>query len=102
MLVNLTRNQSSGFCTEASSLAFIRRHGLFDALIAEADMALQVLWWWVGASRPNPAGVLGADAAGVRREAQKRHAAGLMRVNHVGRNMCAGALSRTSRRGQTH
>jgi ubiquinone biosynthesis monooxygenase Coq7 len=71
---------------------FVRRHGLFDALIAEADMALQVLSGAVGAKRPNPADVLAPDAQALD-ATQKMHAAGLMRVNHVG-EICAQALYR--------
>lgn len=72
---------------------FIRRHGLLDPFIAEIDMALQVLGGGGAASRPNPAGPVRADDdAGMDLEA-KRHAAGLMRVNHVG-EVCAQALYR--------
>jgi ubiquinone biosynthesis monooxygenase Coq7 len=71
----------------------VRRHGLLDPLIAELDMALQVLGGGVTASRPNPAGPLSeADDTGLDSIA-KRHAAGLMRVNHVG-EVCAQALYR--------
>ncbi|MCM0035728.1 MAG: 2-polyprenyl-3-methyl-6-methoxy-1,4-benzoquinone monooxygenase [Burkholderiaceae bacterium] len=72
---------------------FIRRHGPLDPFIAELDVALQVLGGGVTASRPNPAGLnveaLDADLD----TAAKRHAAGLMRVNHVG-EVCAQALYR--------
>lgn len=71
---------------------FVRRHGMFDAVIAEADMALQVLSGAVSAKRPNPAKSLTPDAPDLD-AAQKTHAAGLMRVNHVG-EICAQALYR--------
>ena len=71
---------------------FVRRHGMFDAVIAEADMALQVLSGAVSATRPNPAKGLTPDAQALD-AGQKNHAAGLMRVNHVG-EICAQALYR--------
>jgi len=76
-----------------SSARFIRRHGLLDPLIAEMDVALEVLGAGVTASRPNPAGPL-REGDDVQMDAQaRRHAAGLMRVNHVG-EICAQALYR--------
>jgi 3-demethoxyubiquinol 3-hydroxylase len=81
------------FISEAPPQSFMRRHGLLDPLIAEIDMALQVLGGSVAASRPNPAGAFSTQAdVGMDREA-KRHAAGLMRINHVG-EVCAQALYR--------
>jgi ubiquinone biosynthesis monooxygenase Coq7 len=71
---------------------FVRRHGMFDAVIAEADMALQVLSGAVSAKRPNPAKGLTPDVQELD-AAQKTLAAGLMRVNHVG-EVCAQALYR--------
>ncbi len=69
--------------------------GLVDTVLAEAGRALQVLSGAVRAARPNPAGPRpldgGADTA--LDAGQKRHAAGLMRVNHVG-EICAQALYR--------
>jgi ubiquinone biosynthesis monooxygenase Coq7 len=77
----------------ARSPRFIRRHGLLDPFIAEIDVALQVLGAGVTASRPNPAGPL-RECDDVQMDAEaKRHAAGLMRVNHVG-EVCAQALYR--------
>jgi ubiquinone biosynthesis monooxygenase Coq7 len=71
----------------------LRRTGLLDALINEVDRGLQVLSGAVRASRPNPAGRadVGMDASMTPDE--RRHAAGLMRVNHVG-EVCAQALYR--------
>ena len=40
---------------------FVRRHGMCDALIAEADMALQVLSGAVRSKRPNPAAMLATE-----------------------------------------
>ncbi|WP_298013525.1 2-polyprenyl-3-methyl-6-methoxy-1,4-benzoquinone monooxygenase [uncultured Castellaniella sp.] len=69
-----------------------RRAGPLDGLLSEIGQALQVLDGTVSHERAYPAGparpddpVLSADEA--------RHAAGLMRVNHVG-EICAQALYR--------
>jgi ubiquinone biosynthesis monooxygenase Coq7 len=70
--------------------AFVRRPGLFDALLGEADRALQVLAGAASAGRPYPAAEQGAETL---TQAERRHAAGLMRVNHVG-EVCAQALYR--------
>lgn len=68
-----------------------RRVGLLDPLVGELAVALQVLSGAATASRPNPAGAnAGAESLG---ESERRHAAGLMRVNHVG-EVCAQALYR--------
>ncbi len=72
---------------------FVRRHGWLDPFIAELDVALQVLGGGVTASRPNPAGPKAAESDAGLDDAAKRHAAGLMRVNHVG-EVCAQALYR--------
>lgn len=72
---------------------FIRRHGFFDPFIAEMDMALQVLGGGVAASRPNPAGPLRIENDVDMDLGARQHAAGLMRVNHVG-EVCAQALYR--------
>lgn len=59
-----------------------------ERALAEADRALRTLFARPQASRPNPA----ADApAGALDENQRRHVAGLMRINHVG-EICAQAL----------
>lgn len=60
----------------------------FDHLIVNLDKALRVVAGVASASRPTPA-VHAADAA--LDGAERRHAAGLMRVNHVG-EVCAQAL----------
>ncbi|AYR21410.1 2-polyprenyl-3-methyl-6-methoxy-1,4-benzoquinone monooxygenase [Alcaligenes faecalis] len=67
-----------------------RRNSFFDQILSETNRALDVLGRCARASRPNPAGKevseITADEA--------RHAAGLMRVNHVG-EICAQALYRS-------
>jgi ubiquinone biosynthesis monooxygenase Coq7 len=63
-------------------------HHPLDRLIVGADKALRVIAGVASASRPTPA-VHAPDAA--LEHAEQRHAAGLMRVNHVG-EVCAQAL----------
>ena len=72
---------------------FVRRTGLLDSLIEEASIALQVLSGAVQATRANPAGLPKPDEAAELDDSQKKHATGLMRVNHVG-EVCAQALYR--------
>lgn len=72
---------------------FVRRTGMLDALIEEASIALQVLSGAVHATRANPAGALKPEETPPLDDSQKNHAAGLMRVNHVG-EVCAQALYR--------
>jgi ubiquinone biosynthesis monooxygenase Coq7 len=59
-----------------------------DGLIGELDKVLRVFSGVAAASRPNPGGKL---ADGTMNETERRHSAGLMRVNHVG-EVCAQAL----------
>ncbi|MDX3904856.1 MAG: 2-polyprenyl-3-methyl-6-methoxy-1,4-benzoquinone monooxygenase [Pigmentiphaga sp.] len=72
---------------------------MLDRVLAEADRAVRVLTGSVSARRPNPAGrvapgsAAGEDGEAPLSEAERRHAAGLMRVNHVG-EICAQALYR--------
>ncbi len=68
-----------------------RRTGLFDAIVTEAAVALQVLSGSAVANRPNPAGSMSQPDE--LRVDEQRHAAGLMRINHVG-EVCAQALYR--------
>ncbi|MEV4780798.1 2-polyprenyl-3-methyl-6-methoxy-1,4-benzoquinone monooxygenase [Burkholderia sp. LMU1-1-1.1] len=63
-------------------------HTPLDRFIADADKALRVIAGVASASRPTPG--LHADD-GQLSEAEQRHSAGLMRVNHVG-EVCAQAL----------
>ena len=59
-----------------------------DTLIVGLDKALRVVSGVAAASRPCPAG-LAEDGAMI--DAERRHSAGLMRINHVG-EVCAQAL----------
>lgn len=79
----------------AAPATSMRRLGLLDALLAEGNRALQVLTGVAAASRRNPADhpAAAADDAPALTPAETRHAAGLMRVNHVG-EICAQALYR--------
>jgi len=69
-------------------MAANRYHSPLDRFVASADKALRVVAGVASASRPTPA-AHAADA--VMSEAEQRHSAGLMRVNHVG-EVCAQAL----------
>ncbi|WP_251865463.1 2-polyprenyl-3-methyl-6-methoxy-1,4-benzoquinone monooxygenase [Achromobacter sp. Marseille-Q4962] len=80
-----------GSPASAGPAAFLRRSGPLDALLAEADRALRVLSGSATAGRPNPA--TAQEAPDALSPEEKRHAAGLMRVNHVG-EVCAQALYR--------
>lgn len=73
--------------------AFYRRSTWVDPLIAEANRALEVLSGVATASRTNPAGRHQREEDAALGPAERRHAAGLMRVNHVG-EVCAQALYR--------
>ena len=75
--------------------AFVRRSSPLENLLAEFGRALQVLDGSAQAGRPNPAGPRPLNAAEepALSPAEKQHAAGLMRVNHVG-EICAQALYR--------
>lgn len=90
----------------ASTPASFRRSSPLDRLLSEADRALRVLTGATSGTRPNPAaklrGALPAaaseplavvDDVAALTPAESRHAAGLMRVNHVG-EVCAQALYR--------
>ena len=68
-----------------------RRHGPLDALLAETDRALRVLSGSASAGRAYPA--TAQELPQSLSVQEKRHAAGLMRVNHVG-EVCAQALYR--------
>lgn len=76
----------------AQQTGWTRRRSRLDALLSEAGRAVRVLDGTVTAGRPNPAGARSADAVELE-GAPARHAAGLMRVNHVG-EICAQALYR--------
>lgn len=76
---------------QSGPASFLRRVSPLDALLAEADRALRVLSGNASAGRPNPA--TAEEAPDTLSVQEKRHAAGLMRVNHVG-EVCAQALYR--------
>ncbi|MGB3289587.1 MAG: 2-polyprenyl-3-methyl-6-methoxy-1,4-benzoquinone monooxygenase [Burkholderiaceae bacterium] len=78
-----------------STPVFSRRIGVLDRLLSEVGRAVQVLDGSVHAGRPNPAGKppAQADEPQALSSAERQHAAGLMRVNHVG-EICAQALYR--------
>ncbi len=81
---------------DSSKQAFTRRISTLDRILAEAGRAAQVLSGSAQASRPNPAGKPALPAQEDQAELtpeQQKHAAGLMRVNHVG-EVCAQALYR--------
>ncbi|HEX3633288.1 MAG TPA: 2-polyprenyl-3-methyl-6-methoxy-1,4-benzoquinone monooxygenase [Casimicrobiaceae bacterium] len=61
---------------------------VIDQLIVGFDRALRTLSGTASAARPNPAGAIAGDAL---TPEERRHAAGLMRVNHTG-EVCAQAL----------
>ncbi|WP_295364273.1 2-polyprenyl-3-methyl-6-methoxy-1,4-benzoquinone monooxygenase [Arenimonas sp.] len=65
-----------------------RHFSPLDRLIIEAQHALGTSLGRARAERPNPAGTLRDPALD---EAERRHAAGLMRINHTG-EVCAQAL----------
>ena len=65
-----------------------RRLGPLDRFLVEAQRGLETVLGQPAASRPNPAGNT-ADAA--LSPGERRHAAGLMRINHVG-EVCAQGL----------
>jgi ubiquinone biosynthesis monooxygenase Coq7 len=69
-----------------------RRASLVDQILTEAGQALRVLDGTVSHDRPCPAGPARADEPALTPD-ESRHAAGLMRVNHVG-EICAQALYR--------
>lgn len=89
---------------------FIRRISVVDGVLSELGRAMQVLAGTMPAARPNPALQVSSvhaatatpssqmpevvsPAADALTDEQQRHAAGLMRVNHVG-EICAQALYR--------
>jgi ubiquinone biosynthesis monooxygenase Coq7 len=66
-----------------------RQHSLFDRLISEVDVVVKTLTnKGLQTSRRNPAE---GHSEGLESEHEKRHVAGLMRVNHAG-EVCAQAL----------
>lgn len=94
-----TLSQRSSSPADALPSGFSRRISPFDRLLSEVSRAAQVLDGSVQASRPNPADtapaaqVLNAPQVSALSETEQKHAAGLMRINHVG-EICAQALYR--------
>ncbi len=77
-----------------SHSGFVRRSNPLEDILAEVGKALQVLDGSAQAGRPNPAGPKPLNATEeALSPAEQQHAAGLMRVNHVG-EICAQALYR--------
>ena len=70
-----------------------RRASLFDTFLTEVGHALHVISRSAQATRPNPAGRPLMQKEESLSPEEMRHAAGLMRVNHVG-EVCAQALYR--------
>jgi len=79
--------------TSKSVAPFRRREGLMDRFVGEAAVALQVLSGGATASRAFPPGRQIEPSEETMPPHEQRHAAGLMRVNHVG-EVCAQALYR--------
>lgn len=79
--------------TTQAPVRFERRLNPLDLMLGELGRAAQVLSGAAQASRPNPAGKQPASGQAELTPEEARHAAGLMRVNHVG-EICAQALYR--------
>lgn len=86
-------SQSTALTVVPKAPTFERRSSLFDSLLTEVGHALHVLSRSAQASRPNPAGKALVKNETHLSAAEANHAAGLMRVNHVG-EVCAQALYR--------
>lgn len=94
--INMSTSSTSTALVEVKSAPvpqLQRRTSLFDALLTEVGHAVQVLTRTAQASRPNPAGRPLHQSDEALSETEAQHAAGLMRVNHVG-EVCAQALYR--------
>ena len=70
-------------------MATLRQLSVFDRLVSHADQALRTLA--PGASRAHRASPASSRSNGDLTEADKKHATGLMRINHTG-EVCAQAL----------
>lgn len=81
----------------SGNATYFRRPSVVDKVLTEFGRALHVLDGTLHASRSNPAGKMplgdSGDAGAEMAPSEQRHAAGLMRVNHVG-EICAQALYR--------
>lgn len=93
----MTTSLPSTVTTTPGDGKYFRRQSGIDKVLTEVGRALHVLGGNMHASRPNPAGtppLAGApDAPEELTPDEQKHAAGLMRVNHVG-EICAQALYR--------
>lgn len=93
----MTTSLSESSAVPSDEALYFRRQTVVDKLLTEVGRALQVLDGSMQASRPNPAGKMPVEAEAGAPDAltpeEQRHAAGLMRVNHVG-EVCAQALYR--------
>lgn len=93
----MTTSLTSTVTTRSGDGKYFRRQSGIDKVLTEFGRALHVLGGNMHASRPNPAGKMplaGApDAPEELSSDEQQHAAGLMRVNHVG-EICAQALYR--------
>lgn len=93
----MTSSLSDSVTPVSRDNVYFRRHSTIDKILTEAGRALQVLDGSMHASRSNPAGPRqqagGGDTDAELSSEEQRHAAGLMRVNHVG-EICAQALYR--------
>ena len=78
--------------TKMSGDGFRRPSGFLDSLLGQVNDALTILTGNAVASRPNPAQDIMLEPKALS-EQERVHAAGLMRVNHVG-EICAQALYR--------
>ena len=79
--------------TNKTVAPFRRREGLMERFVGEAAVALRVLSGVAAASRAFPPGRPIEPSEETLLPHEQRHAAGLMRVNHVG-EVCAQALYR--------
>lgn len=93
----MTTSLPSSATVVSGEETYFRRPTAIDKILTEFGRALHVLGGTMHASRPNPAGKTSpagsSDAAVELTPQEQRHAAGLMRVNHVG-EICAQALYR--------
>lgn len=93
----MTTSTTQPMTNASGDVSYFRRPTAVDKLLTEFGRALQVLDGAMHASRPNPAGKRhdsdSLDALQTLTPEEKKHAAGLMRVNHVG-EICAQALYR--------
>lgn len=93
----MTTSSSQSFTPRSTGASNFRQPTMVDNILTEFGRALQVLDGSMAASRANPAGKTVADdtpdAPAILTPEERKHVAGLMRVNHVG-EICAQALYR--------